>query len=98
MASVCRWRSRVHHPAVAQEKAPVFDAGAPSLMTFHRSNRAGKYLYVRLIRLGVFGQRWPKRKAASETRRPQPCWRSLKLNEASGCMACQASQAASNEC
>ena len=60
MASVCRWRSRAHHPAVAQEKAPVFDAGAPSLMTFHRSNRAGKYLYVRLIRLGVFGQRWPK--------------------------------------
>ena len=53
MASVCRWRSRVHHPAVAQEKAPVFDAGAPSLMTFHRSNRAGKYLYVRVIRLGV---------------------------------------------
>jgi len=27
---------------------------------------------------------------------PEPCWRSLKLNEASGCVACRASQAASN--
>ena len=39
-----------------------------------------------------------KRKATPAQGWPEPCWRSLKLNEASGCMACQTSQAASRSC
>ena len=39
-----------------------------------------------------------KRKATPAKGWPEPCWRSLKLNEASGCMACQTSQAASRSC
>ena len=39
-----------------------------------------------------------KRKATPAQGWPEPCWRSLKLNEASGCMASQASQAASRSC
>ena len=39
-----------------------------------------------------------KRKATPAKGWPKPCWRSLKLNEASGCMACQTSQAASRSC
>ena len=39
-----------------------------------------------------------KRRATPAKGWPRPCWRSLKLNEASGCMACQTSQAASRSC